>query len=195
MTLDKLVSCAALLTLLVLAGCKGSGTSVATPAATPTATSLAYTNPTSGTYLLTKNTTLTTATHLVLDLTGPAATTGSGVSATFSADTTKVTWTKVSSLDSTYVEAGGTFNLGTTPQILKGKIIGSTLQVAAAQKGTGSPVALNAPLLRIALDLNAAQPVGSVALAALSTNHQCQVLDSSGNLTDIVVTVGTLAAQ
>jgi hypothetical protein len=176
-----------------------SGGSVTSSAAILTvqtlATTLAYTDPTSGTYILKKNVALSTPSHLVLDLIGPAATTGNGVAAAFTADANKVTWANVGASDptSTFVQNGTAFSLGTAPQILKGKVTGSSLQVAAAQKGVSSPAALNAPLLRIALDLKAAQPAGTVALSADAT--KCQVLDSAGIITPIVVSVGTLTAQ
>ena len=168
--------------------------SAATLTVTPVATALAYTDPTTGTYQLKKNTTLSTATHLVLELVGPA-TTGCGVSATFSADTTKVTWVNVSGADpaNTFVANGTAFTLGGAPHILKGKVTGNVLQAAVAQKGIGSPVALNAPLLRIALDLKASLPTGTVTFSADAA--KCQVLDAAGTLTTITVTVGTLAAQ
>jgi hypothetical protein len=162
---------------------------------TPVAAGLAYTDPTTGTYQLKKNTTLSTAGHLVLDLVGPAATTGTGVTATFSADTTKVTWVNVAAGDpaSTFVQNGDAFTLGAAPQILKGKVAGNVLQVTAAQKGTAGPVALNVPLLRIALDLKAAQGTGAITFTADST--KCQVVDGTGTIGAITVTVGTLSAQ
>ncbi len=162
---------------------------------TPVASALAYTDPTTGTYKLMKNTASSTATHLVLDLVGPAATTGSGVTATFSADTTKVTWVDVPAggTTTTFVANGTAFTLGSAPQILKGKVAGNVLQVAVAQKGIGSPVALNVPLLRIALDLKAGLPTGTVTFSADAT--KCQVLDGTGTITPITVAVGTLAAQ
>lgn len=160
-----------------------------------TATALAYTDPTTGTYLLKKNAALSTATHLVLELVGPAATAGSGVSASFTADTTKVTWANVASSDAagTYLQTGGTFNLGTGTPILKGKVTGGVLQVTAAQKGTASPVSLNAALLRIALDLKTGQTPGTVTLTPDAT--KCQVIDSAGAIQTIIVTAGTLTAQ
>ena len=160
------------------------------------ATTLAYTDPTTGTYLLKKKATLSTATHLVLDLTGPAATTGTGVLATLSADTTKVTWVNVASTDAanTFVQNGTAFNLGTGTQVLKGKVTGNVLQAVAAQKGTASPTALNVPLLRIALDLKASQPTGAITFTADAA--KCQVLDgATGSPTTITVSVGTLTAQ
>lgn len=176
-----------------------SAGSVTSNAATLTvqalATSLAYTDPTSGTYQLKKNSTLSSDSHLVLDLVGPAAATGSGVTAAFSADTTKVTWVNVAAGDpaGTFVKNGTAFTLGSAPQILKGKVTGTVLQVAAAQKGTGSPVALNVPLLSIALDLKAAQLPGAITLTADAA--KCQVLDGTGTLSAITVTVGSLSAQ
>jgi hypothetical protein len=126
---------------------------------------------------------------------GPAATTGNGVAATFTTDTTKVTWANVGASDpaSTFIQNGTAFALGSAPQILKGKVTGNALQVAVAQKGVTSPVALNAPLLRIALDLKAAQPTGTVALSADAA--KCQLLDRTGIISPIVVSVGTLTAQ
>lgn len=169
--------------------------SAATLTVQPVGTTLAYTDPPTGTYKLLKNSTLSTPTHLVLDLVGPAATTGSGVTATFSADTTKVTWANVAAGDpaNTLVQNGTAFTLGTAPQILKGKATGNVLQVTAAQKGTSSPVSLNAPLLRVALDLKASQPLGAVTLSADAT--KCQVLDGTGTFSTITVSVGTLTAQ
>jgi hypothetical protein len=160
------------------------------------ATSLAYVDPTTGTYLLKKNVALSTATHLVLDLVGPAATTGTGVLATLSADTAKVTWVNVAATDATntFVQNGTAFTLGVSPQLLKGKVNGNVLQAAVAQKGTGLPVALNAPLLRVALDLKASQPAGAITFTA--DNTKCQVLDGSvTSPTGITVAVGTLSAQ
>ena len=93
-----------------------------------------------------------------------------------------------------HLALGGVGSLGAAPQILKGKVSGGTLQVAAAQKGTGNPVALNAPLLRIALDLKPSQSAGAVSLASDATKGQ--VLDGSGALVSpITVSVGTLTAQ
>lgn len=159
------------------------------------AATLAYTDPTTGTYLLKKNTTLSSGTHLVLELVGPAGTTGTGVSVAFSTDTTKVTWTNVAPGDapSTFVANGTALTLGVAPQILKAKVAGNSLQATVAQKGTGSPVSLNAPLLRVALDLKPSQTPGPITLSADSA--KCQVLDGAGTISGITVTVGTLTAQ
>jgi hypothetical protein len=191
--MNKLLSGSALLALAGLLACGGGSSSAPPPV--PTATSLSYTDPASGSYLLRKNTTLSTATHLVLDLVGPAAT-GSGITATFSADTAKVSWANVSATDpaNTFVQNGTAFTLGAAPRILRGKATSGTLQVTAAQKGTGSAVSLNAPLLRVALDLRASQPLGAISLSADAS--KCQVLDGTGAIASpITVSVGALAAQ
>lgn len=194
--LKTVLTGSAALGLAAMLACGGGGGGSSAPPPVPTATSLGYTDPTSGTYQLKKNATLSTATHLVLDLVGPASGTGSGVTATFSADTTKVTWTNVSATDApnTFVQNGTAFSLGVGTPILKGKASGGTLQVTVAQKGAGSPVSLGAPLLRVALDLRPSQLPGAVSLSADAT--RCQVLDGTGAIVSpIPVTVGALAAQ
>ncbi|WP_026852824.1 hypothetical protein [Geothrix fermentans] len=194
--LKTLLTGSAALGLAAMLACGGGGGGSSAPPPVPTATSLGYTDPTSGTYQLKKNAALSTATHLVLDLVGPASGTGSGVTATFSADTARVAWSNVAASDptGTFVQNGTAFSLGTDPLILKGKASGGTLQVTVAQKGTGSPVSLGAPLLRVALDLRPSQLPGAVSLSADAT--RCQVLDGTGTIVSpIPVTVGTLAAQ
>ena len=52
----------------------GGGTTNNPPPAKTIAGRLDYTNPTSGTYTLVKDTTLSTSTHLVLNLMGPVGT-------------------------------------------------------------------------------------------------------------------------
>ncbi|WP_243294749.1 hypothetical protein [Geothrix mesophila] len=191
--MTTLLSGSAALALMALLACGGGGGGSSAPT---TATSLAYTDPTTGTYLLKKNAALSTATHLVLDLVGPASTTGTGVTATFTADATRVAWANVAAGDpaNTFVQNGTAFNLGASPQILKGKASGGTLQVTVAQKGLASPASLNAPLLRVALDLRASQPPGAVSLGTDSS--KCQVIDGTGTIVaPIAVTVGALAAQ
>lgn len=191
--MTKLLSGSAALALMALLACGGGGGGSSAPT---TATSLAYTDPTTGTYLLKKNVALSSATHLVLDLVGPASTTGTGVTATFSADATRVAWANVAAGDpaNTFVQNGTAFSLGASPQILKGKVSGGALQVTAAQKGIANPASLNAPLLRVALDLRASQPPGAVSLGADSA--KCQMIDGTGAIVvPITVTVGTLAAQ
>jgi hypothetical protein len=194
--MNKLFASSAAVALAVLTACGGGGGS-STPAPTPTATTLAYADPTTGSYQLKKNTSLSTGTHLVLDLVGPAGTSGTGVSATFSADATKVTWTNVAAADAagTYLQNGTAFTLGTAPQIFKAKVAGNVLQATVAQKGTANPVALSAPLFRVAVDLKAGLGLTIGSTIALSADAaKCQVLDSTGAIVPVTVTVGTLTA-
>ncbi len=159
------------------------------------ATTLAYTDPTTGTFQLKKNAALSTATHLVLDLVGPAATTGSGISAAFTVDTAKVSWANVASADAagTYVQNGGAFTLGAAPQVLQGKVTAGVLQITAAQKGIASPVALSTPLVRVALDLKTLQAPGAITLSANA--GKAYYTDAAGIITATTISVGTLAAQ
>jgi hypothetical protein len=179
--------------LLLLTACGGGGGGSTTPQGPTTASSLAYTDPTSGTYQLKKNTTLSTPTHLVLDLVATSAGSGTGVAFHLTADTTRVTWAKVQSADAQLVQNGAVFTLGGGVAALKGKASGQVLQAAVSQKGLGSPVTLNGVLARVALDLNAGVTPGSVSLSPVS--GKTQALLSGGTTPDITVTVGTLAAQ
>ncbi|HEX9010187.1 MAG TPA: hypothetical protein VF804_07460 [Holophagaceae bacterium] len=190
---------------LLLAGllaCGGGGGG-STPAPTPTATGLAYTDPASGTYLLKKDTALSSGSHLVLDLVGPASGTATGVTLTLSAEAAKVAWVDVPAggTTATLVQNGTQFTLGTGTPMLKGKAVlgnsGTTvLQATVAQKAPTAPAPQNGVLLRVALDLKSglglAQGTG-ITLTADGTKSQ--VLDGSGAISAITVSVGTLTAQ
>jgi hypothetical protein len=196
--MPKWTGAAMALTTLILTGLMACGGGSSTPPPQPnptptTATSLVYTDPSSGTYKLVKNT-ASTATHLVLDLVGPADT-GSGVSVAFSADATKATWVDVPPGGTTalLVANGTQFDLGTGTAILKAKANGGALQAVVAQKGITNPASLNGPLLRVALDLKTGQAPDTVAFTADSA--KCQVIDSTGAIAPITVSLGTLAAQ
>ena len=205
-TMKKLLSLSALLPLAGLLACGGGGGGGGT-SAPATATSLSYTNPTSGTYLLMKDP-ASSGSHLVLDLVGPTTGTASGVTLTLNADTTKVTWTNVASTDpaNTLVENGTQLNLGSAaPYILLARTYGTTtLMATAAQKGVGSndppPALLNGVLLKVALDLKPNLGLASGTSISLSADGtKSWVLDDTvktGNaISPITVTVGTLAAQ
>ena len=202
-TMKKLLSLSALLPLAGLLACGGGGGGGGT-SAPATATSLSYTNPTSGTYLLMKDP-ASSGSHLVLDLVGPTAGTASGVTLTLNADTTKVTWTNVASTDpaNTLVENGTQFNLGSAaPYILLARTYGTTtLMATVAQKGLAvTPALLNGVLLKVALDLKPNLGLASGTSISLSADGtKSWVLDDTvktGNaISPITVTVGTLAAQ
>lgn len=193
--MKKLLSVPTALALMGLVACGGGGGG-STPA--PTATSLAYTDPTSGTYLLKKDTTLSSGNHLVLDLVGPSTGTASGATLTLNADTAKVTWTNVASTDpaNTLVQNGTQFTLGAVPQILKGKASGTALQATVAQKAPTAAASQNGILLRVALDLKSGLGLAQgTALTLTADGTKSQVLDGSGAISAITVSVGTLTAQ
>jgi hypothetical protein len=162
-----------------------------------TATSLAYADPATSTYRLVKNA-ASSGSHLVLDLVGPATGTASGLSITLGADSTKVAWVDVPAggTSTTLVQNGTQFVLGAGIPILKAKAAGDVLQATVAQKAPTAAAPLNGPLLRIALDLKPGLGLTPGTVIAFSADAaRCQVLDGSGAISVIAVSVGTLTAQ
>lgn len=162
----------------------------------PTATGLAYTDPATGTYKLVKNVS-SAGSHLVLDLVGPASGTAMGVSITLTGDA-HTTWVDVPAGGTTAVlmQNGNQFTLGSGTPIQKAKASGNVLQVTVAQKAPTAAASLNGVLLRVALDLKAGQNLAQgTALTLTSDAVKCQVLDGTGTISTIPVSVGTLSAQ
>ncbi|HJW71433.1 MAG TPA: hypothetical protein VJ486_01140 [Geothrix sp.] len=162
----------------------------------PTATSLAYTDPATGTYKLVKNVS-SSGSHLVLDLVGPASGTAMGVSITLTGDA-HTTWVDVPAGGTTAVlmQNGSQFILGSGTPIQKAKASGNVLQVTVAQKAPTAAASLNGVLLRVALDLKTGQNLAQgTALTLTSDAVKCQVLDGTGTISSIPVSVGTLSAQ
>lgn len=186
------------LVLGALAGCGGGGGgSTATP--TPTvATSLVYANPTTGGYQLVKNAALSTATHLVLDLTGPSGTQARGlaVGLTFTV-AGRAGWAPVTPGGANLVQEGGVFTLGAAPRALVGRTVnnGIDLEVGLFQKGAaGSAATLGtAPLASVAMDLKAGATPGAITLAGVPA--KCFVQDATGARVAITPVVGSLSAQ
>lgn len=171
------------------------GGTTASPTFTRTAGALGYTDPATGAYRLVRNAGLSTATHLVLDLVCTTGDTGRGVGFYLSADTTKVTWTKVAASDAELVQ-NNAFNLGSGTQLLKAKASGDTLQAGVYQKGSGTPAVTftaTGALARVALDLKGNPALGAVTFAAVT--NKAVVLPASGAATTIAISVGTLNAQ
>jgi len=139
---------------------------------------------------------LSTPTHLVLEVWGPATTAGSGLTVTFALGGTAATWRNVKASDaaSTYVANGTAFNLGSGAPILKAKLTGTTLVATVAEKGTASPKAINQALLQVALDLQAGATVG--ASSTLTPDPaKCQILLGDGSMPAIAVTASPITAQ
>ncbi len=172
----------------------GGGGGGSTPAPPPKtiADTLTYSNP-SGTYALVKNTSKSTATHLVLDLVGPAGSV-SGVGFYLSADQTKVTWTTVDSGDAEKVKSSTFSNT-----LVKSKVSGDTLQAGVYQKGTTAAVTATAStvLASVALDLKSGVAVGANAnLTAVA--GKALILNAPANATPtsaITLAVGSLTAN
>lgn len=180
------------LLLGALLACGGGGSN--NPPAPVSATRLTYTDPTTGSYLLKRNATLSTSTHLVLDLCGPAGASGCGASASFTLGGTAATWKNVAASDAaaTYVANGTAFNLGSGIPILKAKLTGSTLVAAVAEKGLATPKTLDQPLLRVAVDL---VPGSAVGASATLTVSGAQVLQADGTLATVTVASSPISAQ
>jgi len=184
----SLPTCLGGLSLALFLACGGGGT---TPPPPPPATTLAYTDPTTGVYQLKKNTSLSTATHLVLDVVGVGAPSGAAIAFSLTTDTTRTSWAKVTGTDAEYVQNGTVVTLGTAPLALKGKVSGASLQGAVGQKGTAGSVSLNGVLARVALDLKSGAPLGSATFTA----SKAQILQADGTITTVTLVPGTLSAN
>ena len=183
------------LCLASLLACGGGGGGGGGGSAIPpktTADTLSYSNP-YGTYMLVKNATKSTATHLVLDLVGPAGSV-SGVGFYLTADQTKVTWTTVDSGDPEKVKSSTFVNT-----IAKSKVTGDTLQAGIYQKGTNPPVGATAStvLASVALDLRSSVPVNSsISLAAIAGKAIILNPPANPNPTSIItISCGSLTAN
>ena len=186
------------LALASLVACSGggSGSTTTPPPAKTIADRLDYTNPSGGTYTLMKNTTLSTSTHLVLDLMGPVGTQGTGVGFYLSADTTKLTWSKPAGSES-ILARNGVFDLGTAPQLATAKTSGDQLQVGFYQKGTTKPAVTftaTSVLASVALDLKSNVSVGAGGnLTAIA--GKAVLTQGSGAPVNITITPGIVTAN
>lgn len=176
--------------LLACGGGGGGGGGTTTPPSKTIADTLSYTDPAGTGFRLVRNTSLSTAGRLVLDLVGPSGATGHGVAVILSADQSRVTWSTPPSGSS--VAHNVAFNPGTGTQALVGKTGGDQLQGGAFQKPGTPAVNLAQPLLRFSLDLKAGVPVNTnVSLGFINGNQ----LPAGGAPAFISVAVGTLIAQ
>jgi hypothetical protein len=195
--MHKLLSGTAFMALLGFMACGGGGGGSTPPPAPATATSLAYTDPATGTYKLVKNA-ASSGSHLVLDLMGPGSGTAAGITITLGTDATRVTWVDVPAGGTTAVlmQNGTQFNLGGGTPIQKAKATTGVLQATVAQKAPTAAASLNGALLRVALDLKAGLGLAQGTAITLSADAaKCQVLDGTGTITPVTVSVGTLTAQ
>jgi hypothetical protein len=176
--------------LLATLACGGGGnpTPQPAPAATPAPTTpkLTYVDPTSGDYRWIRNASLSTDSHLVLDLMGPATGQGRGIAFTLTADASKTSWAKPTPSDADFV-APSTFDLGAAPLIFKVKRNGGIIDVAFSQKGSSvTAKALNGVLARVALD----SLPGASGTVSLSASH-AQLLPASGAPQSITLSIAS----
>lgn len=160
---------------LGILGCSGASGNGTSPR-------LGYTNPANTGYQLVADPS-STATHVVLNLVGPAGAQLQGGTFTLTADASKVTWSPT-------VAEGGALDLGPGVKLMKSKVDAASMQVAIYQKGTTAATLAAKPLFTVALDLKAGAK-GSVALTASAA----KILDATGATVTVPVAVGTLTAE
>lgn len=158
----------------------------------PAASGFSYEDPAVTGWKLVKNTGMSTANRLVLDLMAPAGETSRGVDLNLTADAPRASWAALASGDSPYA-LNNAFDLGSGPQLFRSTLKDSDLFVGVFQKGTAAPAAsLSSAVLSVAVDLKTGPtlPSGVVRLA-VSKAHS---LSAAGTLEPIDVAVGTLTA-
>jgi hypothetical protein len=154
---------------------------------------LSYIDPTNGTYRWIKNISLSTSSHLVLDLVTTDTQLISGIAFTMSIDTTKALWSKVSTSDSYFVQNGTVFNIGASTPIFYSNSASTmtTLTAAVAQKGSAG-ISVNgssAVLARIAIDPLNTGTAGTINLTPIRAQINVQGISNPSNIT---ITAGTL---
>jgi hypothetical protein len=188
--LFRIVATAASLGVLACGGGGGAASSSAVvtpvPVTTPTVT---YANPTAGSYQLVQNAALSNASHLVLDLVGPAGDQGTGVALELQVGGTQLAWTKVASTDALFVQNGALLGADTNGLLILGAPTGATLPALVAQKGLKAPVGFQGTLLRVALDLQSGAAMGTVPL----TVNKAQVIRPDGSIATVAVATGTVS--
>jgi hypothetical protein len=129
---------------------------------------LNYTDPVSGNYFrFIKNVTISTPTHLVLDLVAAGqANECAGLAFSVSINgANTVHWAKVAPSDPMLIQNGAVFNLGNNPVGLKTTVENNQLKAVIAQKGTATSANPNSGVLaRIALDCSSGAPSGTISL-------------------------------
>lgn len=181
---------------ILACGGGGGGGGTAPPPPPPAKTmadTLSYTNPSSGTYMLVKNASKSTASHLVLDLLGPSGSV-SGVGFYLTTDQTKVSWSTVDPGDAQKIKSPTFSNA-----IAKSKVSGDTLQAGVYQKGTTAAISATSStvLASVALDLKSNVPVANAATISL-TSGRALILNAPANgtpTTSIAIATGTLSAN
>jgi hypothetical protein len=180
-----------LLSLTALLACGGGGGG----GGSSPGLSLVYTDPPATGYRFVRDAQYSTATHLVLDLVGPATDQGRGVAFTLDLAPGPVAWALVAAGDTQYVE-NILFNPGPGVPLVKTALQGgTTLLVDDFQKGAGNALSLAGPICRVALD--GMTPLTAAASVPIQV-VQFRLLPATGNvLSDATAncTVGALSVQ
>ena len=184
-------------------GCSGSNTATPIPPVTPppaAAKDVSYTDPVSTSWRLVKDPE-STATHMVLNLVGPAGTSGRGVALTVHADASMMTWGK---LDDLYIKDGHVFDLAydptdpNEPRLLVGGVHGNDLLVGVFQKdSSASAKDLGSTLYSIAIDFKSGTSLkaGDVIPLSVTKSRMLPADLSLGKLQDVSVAIGSLKAS
>ena len=170
-----LLTCAALVSLVACGGSKKN--------TSPSPKTIAYTDPAPGTpFRFVKNASLSTSTHLVLDLVSDQATPSNGLAFDVSLINASgvVAWAKVASSDATYVRNGAVFDLGSAPNGIAATVSSAQLKAVVGQKGIASPKNLNLGVLAsVALD------AGSNTGSATFSIGKFQMIPGSRTITTV----------
>lgn len=197
-SLSTLAASSAALLLLACGGGSGGG-SASSPAASQgtLATSLAYTDPASNSWRLVKDP-VSTATHLVLDLVGPAGTSTRGVAFNLQSDPSKMAWGKQ---NNGYIEDLGVFELAADPtnpnepKLLLGGFRDGMLSVADVQKiPVFTAKDAGQALFRVAIDFNTIGNLHAGDAVPLSVS-KAKTLQDDFTGAPISIAVGTLVGR
>ena len=188
----RILMAGALLSLAACGGGGGGGTSPQ-PSQPAKAAGLVYTDPAGSGFRLIRDAG-STNTKLILRLVGPAASTGRGVAFTFMVDPALADLVKVADADPEFVQNGEAFVLGDAPRFLKGIKQNGTLRVTVSQKGQGSARALDAALLKVAIQFKAAAGLSAGTAIPISVTEG-EYLPATGGPVAMTVSTGSLKAQ
>jgi hypothetical protein len=179
---------------LTASGSGGTATSMTTVKVL--ATTLSYTDPSSGAYRLVRNATKSTSKHLVLDLIGPAGSL-SGVGFYLSADPAQINWVAVDTGDTEKIK-----NSVFTNAIIKSKASADgVLQAGIYQKGsTGAINATSSTVLAsVALELTTGAQIANAKTVTFgAVSGKAVILNPPENSTatsPITIAAGTLTAN
>lgn len=186
------------LTVTNSAGSSATATLTLTVAAA--SRSLTYTDPTAGTYRFVRNASLSTSTHLVLDLVTTDTQLVSGIGFSLTYDATKLTATKVNSTDAYEIQNGPLFNLGTGTPVLYAKLMATNTNVATftyalAQKGATGLSMGSAVLLRIAFDPYTGTGLGTIGTSNFTITKAKANVQGTTAPVAITITPGTLVVN